>query len=300
MSQFIQTVATGLSMGSVYAVVALAIVLIYRSTGVMNFAQGEMAMFSTFIGWSMIVYFSAWSLPLDMNYWLPFFLAVILAALLGAAVERVVLRPVEEAPVLNSVIVTLGLFTLFNSVAIWRYGGIAKPFPSPTFFQGSALSVGPVVISRLNIGVFSMSVLIMLLLYLFLNYTKLGLAMRAAAENRMACRMVGIPANRMLTLGWAFAAAVGAMAGMLVAPIVFLSPNMMFATLIFAFAAAVLGGLQSLPGAIVGGLLLGIIQNMAGTYIGSEIDITAAFFVIVLVLLVRPTGLLGRRVIRRV
>ena len=300
MSQLIQTVAMGLSMGSVYAVVALAIVLIYRSTGVMNFAQGEMAMFSTFIGWSMIVYFSAWSLPLDMNYWLPFFLAVILAALLGAAVERVVLRPVEEAPVLNSVIVTLGLFTLFNSVAIWRYGGIAKPFPSPTFFQGSALSVGPVVISRLNIGVFSMSVLIMLLLYLFLNYTKLGLAMRAAAENRMACRMVGIPANRMLTLGWAFAAAVGAMAGMLVAPIVFLSPNMMFATLIFAFAAAVLGGLQSLPGAIVGGLLLGIIQNMAGTYIGSEIDITAAFFVIVLVLLVRPTGLLGRRVIRRV
>jgi branched-chain amino acid transport system permease protein len=300
MSQFIQTVATGLSMGSVYAVVALAIVLIYRSTGVMNFAQGEMAMFSTFIGWSMIVYFSAWSLPLDMNYWLPFFLAVILAALLGAAVERVVLRPVEEAPVLNSVIVTLGLFTLFNSVAIWRYGGIAKPFPSPTFFQGSALSVGPVVISRLNIGVFSMSLLIMLLLYLFLNYTKLGLAMRAAAENRMACRMVGIPANRMLTLGWALAAAVGAMAGMLVAPIVFLSPNMMFATLIFAFAAAVLGGLQSLPGAIVGGLLLGIIQNMAGTYIGSEIDITAAFFVIVLVLLVRPTGLLGRRVIRRV
>jgi branched-chain amino acid transport system permease protein len=300
MSQFIQTVATGLSMGSVYAVVALAIVLIYRSTGVMNFAQGEMAMLSTFIGWSMIVYFSAWALPLNMNYWLPFLLSVVIAFIIGAGVERVVLRPVEEAPVLNSVIVTLGLFTLFNSVAIWRYGGIAKPFPSPTFFQGSALSVGPVVISRLNIGVFSTSVLIMLLLYLFLNFTKVGLAMRAAAENRMACRMVGIPANRMLTLGWAFAAAVGAMAGMLVAPIIFLSPNMMFATLIFAFAAAVLGGLQSLPGAIVGGLLLGIIQNMAGTYIGSEIDITSAFVVIVLVLLVRPTGLLGRRVVRRV
>jgi branched-chain amino acid transport system permease protein len=300
MSQLIQTVATGLSMGSVYAVVALAIVLIYRSTGVLNFAQGEMAMFGTFIGWSMIVYFGAWSLPLNMNYWLPFVLAVLIAALIGAAVERVVLRPVEEAPVLNSVIVTLGLFTLFNTVALWRYGGIAKPFPSPTFFHGSALSVGPIVISRLNIGVFCMSVLIMLLLYLFLNYTKLGLAMRAASENRLACRMVGISANRMLTLGWAFAAAVGAMAGMLVAPIVFLSPNMMFATLMFAFAAAVLGGLQSLPGAILGGLLLGIIQNMAGTYIGSEIDITAAFFVIVLVLLVRPTGLLGRRVVRRV
>jgi branched-chain amino acid transport system permease protein len=300
MSQFIQTVATGLSMGSVYAVIALAIVLIYRSTGVVNFAQGEMAMFSTFIAWSMITFFGAWSLPLDMNYWLPFFLAMLIAASIGAAVERVILRPVEEAPVINSVIVTLGLFTLFNTVAIWRYGGIAKPFPSPTFFHGSALSVGPIVISRLNIGVFCMSVLIMLILYLFLNYTKLGLAMRAAAENRMACRMVGIPASRMLTLGWALSAAVGAVAGMLVAPIVFLSASMMFATLIFAFAAAVLGGLQSLPGAIVGGLLLGIIQNMAGTYIGSEIDITTAFFVIVLVLLVRPTGLLGRRVLRKV
>ena len=300
MSEFIQTVATGLSMGSVYAVVALAIVLIYRSTGVANFAQGEMAMFSTFIAWSLIMYFGHWSLPLDMNYWLPFFLAVTIAGLIGAIVERVALRPVEEAPVLNSVIVTLGLFTLFNTVAIWRYGGIAKPFPSPSFFKGGALDVGPVVISRLNIGVFAMSLLIMLLLYLFLNYTKLGLAMRAAAENRLACRMVGIPAGRMLTMGWGLSAAVGAVAGILVAPIVFLSPNMMFATLIFAFAAAVLGGLQSLPGAIVGGLLLGIIQNMAGTYIGSEIDITAAFLVIVLVLLVKPNGLLGRRVVRRV
>lgn len=300
MAELIQTVATGLSMGSVYAIVALAIVLIYRSTGVVNFAQGEMAMFGTFIAWSVMAYFDGWSLPLDMNYWLPFLLALVIAGLMGAAVERIALRPVEEAPILNSVIVTLGLFTLFNSVAIWRYGGIAKPFPSPSFFQGSPLNIGPVVISRLNIGIFSMSLLIMFLLYLFLNYTKLGLAMRAAAQNRVACRMVGIPAGRMLTLGWALSAAVGAVAGMLVAPIVFLSPNMMLATLIFAFAAAVLGGLQSLPGAIVGGLLLGVIQNAAGTYIGSEIDITVAFVVIVLVLLVRPTGLFGGRALRRV
>ena len=300
MAEFIQTIATGLSIGSVYAVVALAIVLIYRSTGVVNFAQGEMAMFSTFIAWSLIIYFGSWSLPLDMNYWLPFLLALVIAGLLGAAVERVVLRPVEEAPVLNSVIVTLGLFTLFNAVAIWRYGGIAKPFPSPALFKGGALDVGPIVISRLNIGVFSTSLVIMALLYLFMNFTKLGLAMRAAAQDRVACRMVGIPAGRMLTLGWALSSAVGGVAGMLVAPIVFLSPSMMFATLIFAFAAAVLGGLQSLPGAIVGGLLLGIIQNMAGTYIGSQIDTTAAFFVIVLVLLVRPTGLFGRRAVRRV
>jgi len=300
MGEFIQTVATGLSMGSVYAIIAVAIVLIYRSTGVMNFAQGEMAMFGTFIAWSMISYFSAWSLPLDMNYWLPFFLAVLIAGLMGAAVERIVLRPVEEAPVLSSVIVTLGLFTMFNSIAVWRYGGIAKPFPSPSVFEGSALSVGPVVISRLNIGVFAVSLLVMLILYVFLNYTKVGLAMRAAAQNRAACRMVGVPAGRMLTMGWALSAAVGAVAGMLVAPIVFLSPNMMFAALMFAFAGAVLGGLQSLPGAIVGGLLLGVIQNAAGTYIGSEIDVTVAFVVIVLVLLVRPAGLLGHRVVRRV
>ena len=294
MEEFVQQFATGLSTGSVYAVVALAIVLIYRSTSVVNFAQGEMAMFSTFIAWSLLT---------RLDFWPAFFLALLVSGLMGAMLERVVLRPVEEAPVLNSVIVTLGLFTVFNSVALWRWGGVPKPFPSPEVFRGAPLDIGPAVISRLNIGIFCMALVIMAVLFVFLNYTKLGLAMRATAQNPTAARMVGIRVGRMLTLGWTLSAAVGGVAGILLAPILALQPSMMFGVLIFAFAAAVLGGLDSLPGAILGGLTLGVAQNLAGTYLSphtGSIDITVAFAVIVLVLLVRPTGLLGRRVIRRV
>jgi branched-chain amino acid transport system permease protein len=292
--EFIQQVATGLSTGSVYAVVALAIVLIYRSTSVVNFAQGEMAMFSTFIAWSFLT---------RMDYWPAFFLALLSSAFMGAMLERVVLRPVEEAPILNQVIVTLGLFTIFNSVALWRWGGVPKPFPSPEVFKGAPLELGPATISRLNIGIFCMAVVIMAVLFLFLNYTKVGLAMRGTAQNAGAARLVGIRVGRMLTLGWMLSAAVGGVAGILLAPILALQPSMMFGVLIFAFAAAVLGGLDSLPGAIVGGLTLGVAQNLAGTYVSphtGSIDITIAFFVIIAVLLVRPTGLLGRRAVRRV
>lgn len=294
MEEFVQQFATGLSTGSVYAVVALAIVLIYRSTGVVNFAQGEMAMLSTFIAWSFLT---------RMDFWPAFFLALLVSAFLGAMLERVVLRPVEEAPVLNSVIVTLGLFTIFNSVALWRWGGVPKPFPSPEVFKGAALNIGPATISRLNIGIFCMALLIMGVLFLFLNYTKVGLAMRGTAQNPAAARLVGVRVGRMLTLGWALSAAVGAVAGILLAPLLSLQPSMMFGVLIFAFAAAVLGGLDSLPGAIVGGLTLGVVQNMAGTYITphtGSIDITIAFAVIVLVLVIRPTGLFGQRMVRRV
>jgi branched-chain amino acid transport system permease protein len=292
--EFVQQFATGLSTGSVYAIVALAIVLIYRSTSVVNFAQGEMAMFSTFIAWSFLT---------RMDFWPAFFLALLVSAFLGAMLERVVLRPVEDAPVLNSVIVTLGLFMILNSVALWRWGGIPKPFPSPQVFKGAALTIGPATISRLNIGIFCMALAIMAVLFLFLNYTKIGLAMRGTAQNPAAARLVGVRVGRMLTLGWALSAAVGAVAGILLAPLLSLQPSMMFGVLIFAFAAAVLGGLDSLPGAIVGGLILGVVQNMAGTYISphtGSIDITIAFVVIVVVLMIRPTGLLGRRIVRRV
>jgi len=294
MGEFIQQVATGLSTGSVYAVLALAIVLIYQSTRIVNFAQGEMAMFSTFIAWSWLS---------RVDFWPAFFLTLVASAALGAALERFVLRPVESAPTLNSVIVTLGLFLIFNSLALWRWGGVPKPFPSPEIFSGAPLTVGTITISRLNIGIFGMSLLIMALLFAFLNRTKTGLAIRAAAENPAAARMVGIRVGSMLSVGWALSASVGAVAGILLAPILALQPSMMFGVIIFAYAAAVLGGLNSLPGAIVGGLTLGVAQNLAGTYISphtGSIDITVAFLVIVLVLVVRPTGLLGREVKRRV
>ena len=273
---------------------ALAIVLVYQSTGVVNFAQGELAMFSTFIAWTLLEH---------MDYWPAFALAVVISAMAGAAIERVILRPVENAPVLNSVIVTLGLFTILNSLALWRWGGVPKPFPTPAIFSGAPLSIGEVTISRLNIGIFSMSLLIMALLFGLLNFTRLGLAMRVSARHPLPARMVGIRVGRMLTFGWALSAAVGAVAGMLLAPILALQPSMMFGVIIFALAAAVLGGLNSLPGAVVGGLVLGVAQNMAGTYLSphtGSIDVTVAFLVIVAVLLARPTGLLGHQVARRV
>jgi branched-chain amino acid transport system permease protein len=292
--EFVQQSATGLATGSVYAMLALAIVLVYQSTGVVNFAQGELAMFSTFIAWTLLGH---------MDYWPAFALAVAVSAVAGAAIERLVLRPVENAPVLNSVIVTIGLFTILNSLALWRWGGVPKPFPTPGIFAGAPLSIGEVTISRLSIGIFCMSLIITALLFAFLNFTRLGLAMRASAQHPLPARMVGIHVGRMLSFGWALSAAVGAVAGMLLAPILALQPSMMFGVIIFALAAAVLGGLNSLPGAVVGGLVLGVAQNMAGTYLSphtGSIDVTVAFLVIVAVLLARPTGLLGRQVARRV
>jgi branched-chain amino acid transport system permease protein len=289
---FIQQVATGLSEGSIYAILALAIVLIYRSTGVVNFAQGEMAMFTTFIAWSVMDF--------GAHFWLAFFLTLIIAGIFGALIEVTVLRPVENAPPLNAVIVTLGLFTLLGSLALRIWQGEPKSFPKPEVFEGGALSLGPAVVSRLNVGVFCMSVLIMIIIYLIFNYTKVGLAMRAAAQNRVASQLVGVPVGRMLALGWALSAMVGAVAGILLAPTLALSTSMMIGVLLFAFAAAVLGGLDSPLGAIVGGLILGVVKTLAGLYAGSDIDIAFAFLVIVVVLLVRPRGLFGKKTIGRV
>ncbi|MGD0765434.1 MAG: branched-chain amino acid ABC transporter permease [Dehalococcoidia bacterium] len=292
MQEFIQQFATGLSTGSLYAILALSLVLIYRSTSIVNFAQGEMAMFTTYLAWSV------WNGGAE--FWIAFFATLVMAMIFGALTELVALRPVETGPVLNPIIVTLGLFTLVNSIALRIWSGEPKAFPTAPIFQGGPLKLASAVISRPNVGVFCMSVVIMLLIYAFFNYTKLGLAMRATAQNRVASRLVGIRVGRMLALGWALSAMVGAVAGMLLAPTLFLSPGMMQGVLLFAFAAAVLGGLESPVGAIVGGLTVGVVQNMAGTYIGSNIDIAVAFFVIIVVLLVRPRGLFGRRVVQRV
>jgi len=216
---------------------------------------------------------------------------------MGALVEMVLMRPVENAPSLNSIILTLGLLTLFGGLALRIWAGEPKTFPRPGVFEGAALNLGPATISRPNIGVFCTSVLIMFAIYLLFNYTKVGLAMRGAAQNRVASQLVGVRVGRMLALGWALSAMVGAIAGMLLAPTLYLSPSMMMGVLLFGFAAAVLGGLDSPVGAIVGGLVLGVTQNMAGTYIGSDIDIAVAFLAIILVLIVRPTGLFGKQAI---
>jgi branched-chain amino acid transport system permease protein len=282
MEEFAQQVVTGISIGSIYAITALAIVLIYRSTSVVNL----------------------------MDFWPAFFLTVLVAFFIGAALEVVVMRPVERAPHLNSIVVTLGLLAIFNSVALWRYGPLQKPYPDPDnwcigdncleIFQGDALTAGAVTISRLNVGILFMALMIMVALFLLFNYTKLGLAMRATAQNPVASQLVGINVSRMLALGWGLAAAVGAVAGMMTASSLNLSIDMMAAILIFGFAGAVLGGLDSLGGAIIGGLSVGVFQALAGNYIDSQIDLMAAFAIIFVVLVIRPTGLFGKRMVRRV
>jgi branched-chain amino acid transport system permease protein len=298
MDQFIQQFATGLSTGSLYAIIALALVLIYRSTGIVNFAQGEMAMFMTFMAWSLYNWHS--------QFWLAFLITIVIAAAFGGLLELIALRPVETGPVLNPIIVTIGFVLILDSLALRIWQGQPKPFPTPSaiwhfnLFKGSPVHLGPAAISRTNVGVFVIAVLIMFLIYLFFNRTRLGLAMRATAQNRVAGSLVGIRTGRMLALGWALSSAVGAVAGMLLAPTLFLSPSMMAGALLFAFAAAVLGGLDSPVGAIVGGLTMGVVQNMAGTYVGSNIDITIAFLVIIVILLIRPRGLFGRKAIQRV
>ncbi len=301
MEEFAQQVVTGISIGSIYAILALSIVLIYRSTTVVNFAQGEMAMFTTFITWTFL---------LRMDFWPAFLLTIVVAFFIGAALEMVVMRPVERGPHLNSIVVTLGLLAIFNSVALWRYGPLQKPFPDPDnwcvgdrcleIFQGDPFTAGAVTISRLNVGILFMALIIMVALFLLFNYTKLGLAMRATALNPVASQLVGINVSRMLALGWGLAAAVGAVAGVMTASSLNLSIDMMAGILIFGFAGAVLGGLDSPGGAIVGGLSVGVLQVLAGNYVDSQIDLMAAFVIIILVLVIRPTGLFGKPLVRRV
>ncbi|MGB2695807.1 MAG: branched-chain amino acid ABC transporter permease [Dehalococcoidia bacterium] len=294
MEHFLQQVVSGIASGSLFAMLALAIVLIYRSTDILNFAQGEVAMFTTFVCWSLMT---------RMDFWAAFVLAVLVAAALGAVLERFVLRPVEEAPVLNAVIVTLGLFTMFNSLALWIWGAQPKGFGPFSLFKGSPFCAGEICIGRLNVGILIVAIIIMAALFLLFQRTKLGLAMRATAQNRVAARLMGIPLGRMLAIGWALSAAVGAVAGVFVAQTFGLTTNMMFTVLIFAFAAAVLGGLDSPVGAVVGGLTIGVVKNLAGAYVPADVgnvDLTVAFALIVAVLMVRPTGIFGQKQVRRV
>jgi len=293
MDIFIQQVVSGLATGGIYASLALALVMIYQATDVVNFAQGEMAMFSTYLCWSL--------LQAGMPYWAAFFATLVIAFVGGVLIERIVIRPVENAPILTIVIVCIGLLVILNSVAGWIYSYIQKPFPSP--FPSKPIKLGNIVFGTHDLGEIGITLVVLLLLFLFFRYTTLGLAMRAAAQNPISSRLVGIRVGWMLALGWGLAAAFGAVAGMMIAPIVFLDPNMMVGIQIYAFAAATVGGFTSPLGAVVGGLLVGVTENLVGTYvsfIGTELKLTVALAMIIIVLLVRPSGLFGRSFVRRV
>jgi len=292
-TEFAQQVAAGIREGAIYAGLALAIVIIYRSTRVINFAQGEMATFTTFIAWSLMNH--------GLSFWTAFPIVLAIAFTGGVAIERIVIRPVEDAPVLTIVIITLGLALLLNGLMSVIWGGASRQFNGP--FSTRTIDVGGVPISVQDIGIVVVSVGLVVLLALFFRFTKLGLALRAAAVHPESSRLVGIRVGWMLALGWGIAAVLGAVAGMMIAPVVFLDPNMMQTILLYAFAAAVLGGLDSPLGAVVGGILLGVTITLLGRYvgfIGSTLKLPAALMLILVLLLVRPGGLFGRVVVKRV
>jgi branched-chain amino acid transport system permease protein len=287
-----QQVVSGLAQGAIFASLALALVLIYRTTDVLNFAQGEMATFTTFI---------AWSLMNHMSYWPAFALTLVIAFLGGAAVERTIIRPVEHRPEIVIVIVTIGLLIALNGLSGWIWDPEVKAFDSP--FPNRTTEIGGVVIALQDLGVLGVCLVTVLLLWAFFRFTTIGLVMRAVANSQDASRLLGVRVGWMLALGWGLAASLGAVAGMMAAPTQFLDPNMMLIVLIYAFAAAVLGGIDSPLGAVVGGLILGVLINVLGAYvdfIGGELRLPAALVVLLIVLLIRPQGLFGHRVVRRV
>ncbi len=290
MDALLHQILAGLATGGIYASLALALVMIYQATHLVNFAQGEMAMFTTYIAWTLI--------SAGLPYWPAFLITVLAGFVIGVVVERVVIRPVENAPVLAVVVVFIALLVILNSVTGWIYSYTIKSFPSP--FPKEPL-FGLRHMSPHELGAIGVTLVVLVLLYVFFRFTPLGLAMRAAAQNPASARLVGIRVGWMLALGWGLAAAVGAVAGMMVAPIVYLDPNMMGGILLYAFAAALVGGIDNPWGAVFGGFLVGVLENVLGAFvIGNELKLSVALVLIVGVLLVRPSGFFGTVHVTRV
>jgi branched-chain amino acid transport system permease protein len=290
MEAFLHQIFAGLANGGIYASVGLALVMIHRATHHINFAQGEMATFSTFIAWALIN--SGWP------YWGAFFATVAISFALGLIIQRTILKPVEKAPVLTNVIVFVGLLVIFNALAGWFFDHTIKSFPSP-FPKGAFLQTK--YFSAHEMGSILVMLAVLAALYAFFQFTPLGLAMRAAAQNPESARLVGVRVSWMLGVGWGLAAAIGAIAGMMVAPIVFLDPNMMGGILLYGFAAALLGGIDNPWGAVIGGFIVGVLENLLGAYvIGTELKLTVALLLIVGTLTLKPDGLFGKAVVTRV
>jgi branched-chain amino acid transport system permease protein len=289
MHLFLQQVFSGLAAGAIYASLALALVMIYRATDLVNFAQGDMAMFSTYIAWTLM--------NAGLPFWAAFAVTLVVSFLGGLAIERVIIRPVENAPVLAAVVVTIGLLLIFNSLAGWLFTYTMQEFPSP--FPDRPL-FGSLLTTQ-DLGVIGVTLVMLLLLYAFFRFTPTGLAMRAAAQNPESARLCGIRVGSMLAMGWGLAAAIGATAGIMVAPLLFLDPNMMGGVLLYAFTGALLGGITSPVGAVIGGLIVGVTENLVGTYlVASQLKLTVALALIILVLVFRPAGLFGTAIVRRV
>ena len=292
MTKFIDLTLNGISTGAIYAAVALSLVLIWRATRIVNFAQGAMLMFTTFIASAVI--------NSTGSYVLGLLVALASGLVLGAVVERVVMRPVESAPPLNAVIVALGVYTLLVAVAGMIWGNTPRSFPAAFSLRGYEVGGTRLLFSPNDSFIVLVVIAAALGLALLFQRTSLGLRMRAAAFQPEVARMLGVRVGQMFTVGWALAAMAGSLAGVLVAPSVFLGPNDFDPILIIGFVAAVLGGLDSPPGAVVGGLLAGLALSYVSGYEGSSLVPLAALVLLVAVLMVRPGGLFSASKERRV
>ncbi len=292
MALLVQYVVVGLAVGSLYALVALGIVLLYRTSRILNFAHGDLATFGTFIAFALL---TAWRWP---------FAAASLGSLLttavvGAAFFFLVIRPAKESTLLGKIVITLGLALVLQgaTVILWGTGTKILPFPLSDI---KVYRLGQVVVSQISVGSFAVGLALMGALYVLVQHTRVGLAMRAVSQDTVAAQVLGIPVKQIFALTWGLASALGAAAGILLAPATLLDPYMMLDPFLKGFAAAVLGGIDSMPGAAVGGLLLGVLEALFGGYVSVKFKTTLAFLIIIAVLVVRPEGLLGREYKRRV
>jgi branched-chain amino acid transport system permease protein len=290
--KFVNFTLDGLTTGAIYAAMAMALVLIWRATRIVNFAQGAMAMLTTYIAFSIT--------DSGGEYWVAFAVALVSGLIIGAVIERTLVRPIEGGPPLNAVILTLGLLLLIEAIAPMIFGGQIHSFPAAFSITGVEIGGSRVALSPFDIFTIAAVLGVMLALLLLFQRTGVGLRMRASAFDPRMARLLGVRVGRTLTFGWALAAMVGSLAGILITPNVLLSPHNMDEVLVFAFTAAILGGLDSPIGAAIGGVLTGLVLSYVGGYISTDLEVIGAFIVLVTVLMVRPEGLLARQPARRV
>jgi branched-chain amino acid transport system permease protein len=292
MQEFVEFTLGGISVGMIYAAIALSLVLIWRGTRILNYSQGGIAMFTAYVALVVINHTG--------DYWLGFAAALAAGLVMGAALERVVVRPVANKPALNAVIVTIGLLILIEGVAGIIYGGQFRSFPPAFSVTGIKIGSFALGVSWNDVFIAVAVLAAALVLAVVFRYTAVGLRMRATAFSPSIARLLGVRIGRVLTLGWALAGLFGALAGVLVSPSTFLYPNSMDSIFVLGFTAAVIGGLDSPAGAIVGGVILGVLLNYVGGYLGSDLVLLSGLVILVLVLMVRPSGLFSTTAARQV
>lgn len=287
-----QLIIEGLAIGACYGLFGIAVAIIYKTSEVINFAQGEMGMVATFITYHILTYY-------QYPFWLAFILTMIFAVTLGALIEMFFLRPAKDPTVLGLLIITLGAEMLLMGLAGWKWGAEQKAFAFPLSVQVIYEPVKGLAVSQWAVGVFALALVIMVLLFFFFKYSRLGIAMRATQQNQNAARIMGIKVERVFSVTWAISSLIGAVAAMFFAARSVLDPNFMMEPFMRAFAAAVLGGLTSIPGVVLGGLILGLIENFFG-YAWPEWKPIVAFIVIIFILTVRPSGLFAKHYVKKV